>query len=53
MINPNYIAAKALLNLLSDEEKVKLCTEILNGTSKDKVNRKKRINDYKKWLDNK
>ncbi|MDQ1858996.1 hypothetical protein [Chryseobacterium sp. WLY505] len=53
MINPNYIAAKALLNLLSDEEKIKLCTEIMNGTNTTKIDRKKRVNDYKKWLEKK
>lgn len=53
MINPNYIAAKALLNLLSTKEKNKLCNEILSGIDNKKIDRKKRVNEYKKWLDGK
>lgn len=53
MINPNYIAAKALLNLLSDKEKIKLCTEILEGSNSKKADKKKRVEYYKKWLENK
>lgn len=53
MINPNYIAAKALLNLLPNEEKIKLCKEILDGTNSKKFNKKKRVEYYKNWLENK
>ncbi|WP_223559560.1 hypothetical protein [Chryseobacterium lathyri] len=52
-INPNYIAAKALLDLLSTDEKRKLCAEILEGLPTEKIDRKKRVDDYKKWLDKK
>lgn len=47
MINPNYIAAKALLNLLSDEEKIKLCKEILDAPNCKEAAKKRELNTTK------
>ena len=52
-IDPNYIAAKALLNLLPDALAVKLCKQKIAGVEKKKKTRMQRVRDYKKWLEKK
>ena len=51
--DPNYIAAKALLNLLPDALVVKLCKQKLAGVDNKKKSKSQRVKDYMKWLDKK
>jgi len=53
MADPNYVAAKHFLNLLSDAEKIKLCNQTLAGVDDKKKISKQRIKDYIKYLDKK
>ncbi len=53
MSNANYITAKTILNLLTEEEKRKLCTEVLEGLKLDNKKRKNRVNEYIQWLNKK
>jgi len=53
MTDPNYIAAKTFLNMLPDEQKIKLCKQILEGVESKKKIKKQRVKDYTNWLDKK
>ena len=53
MSNANYITAKTILNLLTDEQKRKLCREILEGIDKKNLIKKDRVKKYINWLDKK
>ncbi|MFP3593969.1 hypothetical protein [Chryseobacterium sp. SIMBA_038] len=53
MSDPNYIAAKTFLNMLSDEQKIKLCKQILEGVESKKNIKKNRVKDYLKYLERK
>lgn len=53
MSNANYITAKTILNLLTEEEKRKLCTEVLGGLKPDNKKKKNRVKEYLKWIEKK
>ncbi len=53
MTDSNYIAAKTFLNLLPDEQKIKLCRQVLEGVENKKKVKKDRVKYYLKYLDKK
>ncbi|WP_157844445.1 MULTISPECIES: hypothetical protein [unclassified Chryseobacterium] len=53
MSNANYITAKTILNILTEEEKRKLCTEVLEGLKPDTKKSKNRVKENIQWLSKK